>query len=81
MSSGHTAQGSTQPGIRLSGRAIGGLVVAAVLVVWIVFNRQTVDVSLVFGTVSMPLWVALAVAAVLGMVVGFAAGRRRYRRR
>ncbi|HEX6514684.1 MAG TPA: LapA family protein [Nocardioidaceae bacterium] len=64
----------------VNGRTIGGLVVAALLVVWILFNRQDVHVSLVFGTVTMPLWVALTVAAVLGALVGFVAGRRRYRR-
>jgi uncharacterized integral membrane protein len=55
-----------------------------VLVLFAVFNTQTVGVSLVFGDVDAPLVVALATAAVLGGLVVFLAdlalrGRRRRR--
>jgi uncharacterized integral membrane protein len=40
--------------------------VTVVLVLFVVFNTQTVDVSLVFGNVRLALVVALLLAAVLG---------------
>lgn len=57
--------------------------VTVVLVLFVVFNTQKVDVSLVFGNVHAPLIIALVVAAALGgLIVGFAmmlraAARRR----
>ncbi|RYV51676.1 lipopolysaccharide assembly protein LapA domain-containing protein [Pengzhenrongella frigida] len=72
------ASGSTS---RVSGRAIGGLVIAAVLLVWILSNRAEVEVSFIFTTAVVPLWFVLAIAAVLGVAAGFLVGRKRYRRR
>ena len=47
--------------------------VTVVLVLFVVFNTQTVEVSLVFGNVQAPLVLALLIAAVLGgLVVGLA---------
>ena len=78
---------------RRRGRAAGRTLAAAllifltvVLVLFVVFNTQTVDVSLVFGNVQAPLVLALVVAAGLGgLVVGLAAAvigaRRRSRNR
>ncbi len=63
----------------LSGRAIGGLIVAAVVVVFIVINRDQVEVSFVFFTATIALWVALAIAAVGGFLAGFLIGRKRYK--
>ncbi|MGZ4608316.1 MAG: LapA family protein, partial [Blastococcus sp.] len=71
------------------GRAIGRTLAAAllvfvtvVLVLFVVFNTQTVDISLVFGDVTAPLVLALVIAAVLGgLVVGLAAAALRARRR
>ncbi len=58
---------------RRTGRTIGrtlalGLLVfvTVVLVLFVVFNTQTVDISLVFTDVRAPLVVALLIAAVLG---------------
>ena len=58
---------------RHTGRTIGrtlGLVlllfVTVVLVLFVVFNTQTVDISLVFGNVQAPLVLALLIAAALG---------------
>jgi len=66
---------------RISGRTIGGLIIAAVLVVWILANREQVEVSFIVTTAVIPLWVVLAIAAALGVVAGFLIGRTRYRSR
>ena len=63
----------------LSGRAIGGLVVAALVVIFIAINRDQVEVSFVFFSATIALWVALTIAAVGGLVAGFLIGRRRYK--
>ena len=73
---------------RRTGRAIGFTLAAAilvfvtvVLVLFVVFNTQTVQISLVFGDVRAPLVLALVIAAVLGaLVVSFAALALRARR-
>jgi uncharacterized integral membrane protein len=58
---------------RHKGRAIGRTLAAAlliavtvVLVLFVVFNTQTVDISLVFADVEAPLVLALVIAAGLG---------------
>jgi len=66
---------------RISGRTISGLVIAAVLVVWILANREQVEVSFLVTTAVIPLWVVLAIAAALGVIAGFLIGRSRYRSR
>ena len=78
---------STKPA-RHTGRTIGRtlalallLFVTVVLVLFVVFNTQTVEVSLVFVDVRAPLVVALLVAAALGgLVVALASLVRRARR-
>jgi uncharacterized integral membrane protein len=55
--------------------------VTVVLVLFVVFNTQTVDVSLVFGDVRAPLIIALVIAAGLGgLLVGLLAAVLRARR-
>ena len=57
------------------------LFVTVVLVLFVVFNTQTVDISLVFGDVQAPLVLALVIAAALGgLVVGLAGLAMRARR-
>jgi uncharacterized integral membrane protein len=63
----------------LSGRAVGGLIVAALVVVFIVINRDQTEVNLIFTTVTMSLWIALTIAAVGGLVAGFLIGRKKYK--
>jgi uncharacterized integral membrane protein len=63
----------------MSGRAIGGLIIAALVVVFIVINRDPANVSFLFFTVTIPLWIALAIAAVGGLVAGFLIGRKKYK--
>ena len=83
---------STRPApARHTGRAIGRTLAAAllifvtvVLVLFVMFNTQTVDISLVFADVEAPLVLALVIAAVLGgLVVALlgAVGRARRRNR
>jgi uncharacterized integral membrane protein len=56
--------------------------VTVVLVLFVMFNTQTVDISLVFTDVEAPLVVALLIAAVLGgLVVGLADAVMTVRRR
>jgi uncharacterized integral membrane protein len=56
--------------------------VTVVLALFVVFNTQSVDISLVFGNIEAPLVLALASAAVLGgLVVGLAGAVFRARRR
>lgn len=72
---------ASQPGpdrSRHTGRTIGrglalGLLifVTVVLVLFAVFNGETVPISLVFTDVDAPLVVALLIAAVLGALVGW----------
>ena len=73
---------------RRRGRTLGfGLAAAllvfvtVVLVLFVVFNTQSVQVSLVFGDVNAPLIIALVIAAGLGaLLVGLAAAVLRGRR-
>jgi uncharacterized integral membrane protein len=56
--------------------------VTVVLVLFVMFNTQTVDISLVFADVEAPLVLALLIAAVLGgLLVSLAGAVRRARRR
>ena len=70
------ATGTRPAPTRRTGRAIGRTLAAAllifvtvVLVLFVMFNTQTVDISLVFADVEAPLVLALVIAAVLGALV------------
>jgi uncharacterized integral membrane protein len=55
--------------------------VTVLLVLFVVYNTQTVDISLVFADVQAPLVLALVIAAALGgLVVGLAGVALRARR-
>jgi uncharacterized integral membrane protein len=74
---------------RSTGRTIGRtlalallLFVTVLLVLFVVYNTQTVDISLVFIDVTAPLVLALLIAAVLGgLFVALAGAVLRARRR
>lgn len=66
---------------RPSGRQIVGGVIAVALLVFIVTNTDDAHVSLIVRTVTMPLWIALAGTAILGVLVGIGLGARRTKRK
>ncbi len=63
----------------LSGRAVGGLIIAALVIVFIVINRDPANVSFLFFSVTISLWIALAIAAAGGLIAGFLIGRKKYK--
>jgi uncharacterized integral membrane protein len=70
-------------GKRIGGGAIASLVGLAVLVIFIVQNRETIEISFLMWTFSWPLWVYTIVMAVVGAMIWFGLGvmRRRKRRK
>ncbi|SHN88551.1 Protein of unknown function [Geodermatophilus obscurus] len=50
------------------------IAVTVILVLFVVFNGQTVQISLVFADVQAPLVLALLIAAVLGALIAALAG-------
>jgi drug/metabolite transporter (DMT)-like permease len=75
----HSAGGDE--GFHPTRRQIIGGTVAVVLLVFIAVNNETTDVSFVFFEASLPLWVVLAVTAVLALGVGMLLGSRRTKRK
>jgi len=63
----------------LSGRAIGGIVIAVVVILFIVINRDQTEVNFLFFSAEVALWVALTIAAIGGLIAGFLIGRKRYK--
>lgn len=66
--------------LRVTPRAVVGIVVGVLLIAFIALNRDTTDVSFVFFSAQTRIWVALATAAAAGLLVGLVVGRRHYRR-
>ena len=58
-------------------RAIASVVGLVVAVIFILSNRQTGKISFLWLHVTMPVWVALLVATLLGLVIGAGTGYRR----
>lgn len=73
-----TGPGTTPPGHRkrVPTRLIIGLLVAALIVLFIVQNRDTVKIQLFTLTMSAPLWLLLVVMVALGALIGFLLARR-----
>ena len=61
-------------------KTIGGVAVAALILLFIVLNRDETKVSFVLFDAQTSLWLALSVAAAGGFVAGLLIGRQRYRR-
>lgn len=70
-------------GFRMNGKLLGGGLLAILLLVFILSNRQEVPVHFLFMDFTLPLWITLAVTALLGFAVGTLAVfvRRRQRRK
>lgn len=62
---------------RQSWRRWGLMAAAAILVLFMALNSQTVKVNLIFGSAEMPLIFALLIAALLGALVGWVVAKLR----
>jgi uncharacterized integral membrane protein len=69
--------GRSSPGVSL--RTIAAVVIALLVLLFIVLNRDPTRISFIAFVAKAPLWVALAVAAAGGFVAGFLLSRRRYK--
>lgn len=58
-------------------RAIAAVVGLVLAVLFTFSNRQTGEISFLWLHVTMPVWVALLVATLLGLVIGAGTGYRR----
>ncbi|RAG81022.1 DUF1049 domain-containing protein [Streptacidiphilus pinicola] len=67
-------------GVGITGRALGLGLLTVALVWFIAVNTQSVRVRLWVPTVTAPLWVILAVTAVVACGIGWFVGRRRLKR-
>jgi uncharacterized integral membrane protein len=71
-----------QEGRRLGGGAIASLAGLAVLVIFVIQNRQNVRIDFLFWSFTWPLWFYTIVVALFGALVWFGLGVvRRHRRR
>ena len=64
---------------RLSNRMIVGIAVVALVLIFILVNRENTRIAFVFFHAEAPLWVALALAAGGGFVAGYLVARRRHK--
>ena len=64
----------------LSYRTIAGLVLALVVLLFVVLNRDETKISFIVFDARTDLWIALLIAALGGFVAGFLMSRARYRR-
>lgn len=60
---------------RRSGRLVALLVLALVILVFVLQNRDRANIDFLFWDVDVRLWFGLAVAVLLGLVAGFIVGR------
>lgn len=78
MSTRDTRKGGGLGG--LSWRTIAALLLALLVLLFVVLNRDETEISFVFFSARTALWVALLLAALGGFLAGFLMGRSRYRR-
>ncbi len=53
----------------VSARQVFGWLALALLLLWVVLNTQSVEVDLIIATVTMPLFIALLIAGLLGALI------------
>ena len=68
-------------GFRPSGRQIAAGVIAVLLVIFIASNTKQVEISFILTSVTLPLWLVLAVTTGLGVLIGMGLGTRRTKRK
>lgn len=79
MTDRNRAKGTTAAkhgGHRLTVGRIVAIALAVLAVIFIAQNRQDTSVSLLFVTVTLPLWITLTCATVVGIAVGWLLNRR-----
>jgi len=64
---------------KVDGRIIVGLIVLVLIVIFVMQNRQDVELTLFVFDFTTPLWIGLLVTVLLSMGVGFLLGRGRYK--
>jgi uncharacterized integral membrane protein len=74
---GRTSAGGSRRALRPG--QVAALAVAALLLLFVVQNRDPVRIELFTIDVSAPLWIILVVVAALGVLVGHLLTRRRQR--
>ncbi|CAB4530507.1 unannotated protein [freshwater metagenome] len=74
-------KGPDDHGFQLNKRAVIGGIIAIALVAFIAGNSKTVEVSFLFFSAMMPLWIVLTGTAFLGAAVGALLTQRRQRRK
>jgi uncharacterized integral membrane protein len=60
-------------------KLIAGGILLVLLLVFVFQNTETTTVDFLMFDIEAPLWVMLGITAVVGMLIGYLAGRRRYR--
>lgn len=74
--------GSEQSGAKLGAGAVMSLISVALLVIFMIQNRQSVRFTFLFWGFTWPLWLVILVSAVFGAVMWIGLGvMRRHRRR
>ena len=82
MQQGRQGQQAQQARQRLSGGTIASLTGLAVLLAFIIQNRQDVEIDFLFWSFTWPLWLYTIVTALFGALAWFGLGvLRRHRRR
>jgi uncharacterized integral membrane protein len=75
--SGKTVRAGATGWRRVPPRVWVALVLAVLAVIFIAENRDPTPIRLIVPVVVMPLWAALAILFVVGVLVGLGLGRRR----
>jgi lipopolysaccharide assembly protein A len=76
---GFSAPGSPPepPKRRISGRLVAGLILIVLLVIFGVENTRSVKMRLIIPEIRAPLFLALLIAAVVGVLIGLVIRRKR----
>ena len=64
----------------MSGRQIGAIILVVVIVVFALANTQDATIDFIFGDITLPLFVVIAVIGLLGFGAGWLVRGRRAKR-